>query len=931
MLTEFIKKRIVKSLIGEIAGLTPALFELAGHGLIEVLENKKLIHHGINKDHQFSGYTVDSFSNDSMVVAQYSTTQGYFENDDTADAPRFDKIEGDIASAEKHRKPGPTTKIYLLSSQEEPPSFRAKFNKTDTPNRLRDALIVFDAREIAKRIYDTSIANTEVATFFRQFFGGFSQDLDNFAYYGKLPAQCDHHQSDKGIIDAIRQHFAKGERIAVLHGVSGSGKTQAAIDYVRNDTSFESYIWLASGDWKPDIPLTAVQRSRGGSAVNVVGLFNSAKTILVIDKLDQNPDAKVFEELAPGFAKGGVVLVTSQVALPGVSGHLPMPQFAKDVAIRILDEDPANASETCVRFLAACRFSPLLLSAARKIIQSQNLEHDAFYSEILASPEALDGDDGTSIMRRMLERLEAAPREALAKVAQSGLGTHDGAFLNHFLGAMPRVSLQRLAVLTAANTPGMMSVHDLICKAMRADVDARPMVASIESYIDTHQGEMGPSVLRQMHVSRHQLFAEHERRGAREPDWLAYALLQITDTKQRVFGAYFSVKIGDTANLAALMCLIDAREQHAYSLADEKERQTFYERCVEEYREALKAAKGKSKAELLHHLGKANRRVGRQDESLECFQSLLQLEPEWHATHGQIAHLGAGKKANDKIRAEGEKSIRFLIGRMLDDPWEMPLRVSMAALSNLRSYRRFIGELTENPQAVEALAEVIAMSALEGLEQFYDAFSAFTSMFGYRHEEICINLGETLGDMFAVPPDSVSAEHRLSVCEALTNVALAARRAGNETVWRRISELSSPFADAIVASGKLNPFTARGIAKAYNVAGAPQKALDVIAMVSPEGMSHWILYRKAEAQLALGLPEALGTARQALAEAEGDDRPVPGIASYYDQVSQCLEQAGNLPGATEHARIALERCEPGSYRAILEQRFEALAHAVRRG
>jgi hypothetical protein len=95
-------------------------------------------------------------------------------------------------------------------------------------------------------------------------------------------------------------------------------------------------------------------------------------------------------------------------------------------------------------------------------------------------------------------------------------------------------------------------------------------------------------------------------------------------------------------------------------------------------------------------------------------------------------------------------------------------------------------------------------------------------------------------------------------------------------------------------------------------------------------VSHWILYRKAEAQLVLRLPEALGTARQALAEAEGDRKPVRGIASYYDQVSQCLEQAGDFPGAAEQARIAFERCEAGTYRATLERRYETLAQASAR-
>lgn len=929
MLQESVKRRIVKSLVDEIAGLDPLHLELCGHGLLEILEGQKLVHHGINKDYKFVGYTVDTFSNDSMVVGQYSTEEGYFENDGTKDKPRFKKIEKDIQSAEKHRKPKRTTRIYLLSTQEEPPSFRAKFNQTDVANRLRGELTILDAREQAKRIYELSIANPHAASFFRSFFAGFSQDLDNFEYYGKLPAQCDNHQSDTGIIAAIRQHFAAGENIAVLHGVSGSGKTQAAIDFVHHEAdTFENYVWLAGGDWHPDTPLTAVQRARGGAAINVVGLFNSAKTILVIDKLDQDLEVSALKELAPGFAKGGVVLVTSQVASPGVSRHLPMPTFSKEVAIRILGEDPSKASTTCERFVAACRFSPLLLSAARKIIDSQNLPSDAFYEGILAAPEALDSDDGTSIMRRMLERLDEPLREALGKIAKSGSSTHDGAFLIHYLGAVPRVRLQRLAILTAARSPGVMSVHDLICKAMRIDVDSHALTVAIETYIDSCQGEMTPSVLRQIHISRSQLLAEHEQRGEREPDWLVYALLQISDTKQEVFQAYVDRKIDRTVGLAALMCLIDAREQHAYSIADNEERQAFYVRSIEEYKEALATANGRAKSELLHHLGKAYRRTGRADEALKCFKQLLELEPEWHAAHGQIAHLGAQRGTDAAIKAEGEKSLRFLIDQITADAYAVPLRVSMAALSILRSYYNLVRELIDDPSTVEVLAEVIAMSALEGLDQFYDAFVAFTSKFGYQYQQISINLAETASEMFSVSPDLIGREQQKSACEALANVAQAARRSGNESLSRRLSELSCKCADVILASGKINSYEARGIAKAFTIAGEPSRALEVIDRVPAGEINHWLLYRKAEAQLALGLPEALKTAEEAMAQALVDKKAQRQISPYYDLLSRCFEYFGDLPAAFKNTEIALKHSEDGKYRRALEERLEKLRQAM---
>ena len=48
MLFESIKKRIISRLVDEISALDPTHLELAGHGLVELVENKRLVHHGIN-------------------------------------------------------------------------------------------------------------------------------------------------------------------------------------------------------------------------------------------------------------------------------------------------------------------------------------------------------------------------------------------------------------------------------------------------------------------------------------------------------------------------------------------------------------------------------------------------------------------------------------------------------------------------------------------------------------------------------------------------------------------------------------------------------------------------------------------------------------------------------------------------------------------
>jgi tetratricopeptide (TPR) repeat protein len=926
---EHIKKRIISGLIDEIKYLDAVGLELVGHNVISILEDKRMIHHGINKDYKPSGYTVDSFSNDSTIVTEYSTEKDYFgDKSPTNSPPSYKKIDNDITHAINHKTPDGPDKIYLVSNQEEPPSFRSKFNTTPIARSYGKRVIIFDSRELAKSIYDQSIANSSHADFYKQFFPGFSQDLDNNEYYGRIPARCENHISDAGLLDVISHQYEQGHNVCVLHGVSGSGKTQASIDFIHyKGKDFANYIWISGDDWKRDTSLNSIQRSRGGSPINVAGIFNSVKTILVIDSIERSLEKTQFVELESGFKRGGVVLTTSQLATPGSPIYLAMPALSKEVATQILGEDPINATETCVKFVEICRFLPLILSTARNIVEREGVARDDFYKEILNAPEGISGPDGTSIMRRILTKLETGTLEGLRKVANSGTSVHDLNFLRNFLGVNPCTNLQRLSLLLPTNTPGVMKVHDLVCFAVQDDPNSTVIAEAIEEFIGKYHGEMTPSVLREIHLGYKQIYDEHVRRGERTPDWLTYGLLQVeSEVKQGIHEKIFSTRITPDFPLASVMCIIDAKEVHSYTIESSDSRREYYSQCAEEFEKALAEVTDENvKAELLHHRGKALRRCGQYEVALDCFTQLLELKPEWHAAYGQIAHLGTLRDVGEHIQQRGEKSLGLLVASILEGPLSVPLRVSLAALAKLRSYSNLVRELSSRPEDVQKLADVISISALEGFGQFYEAFVSFTSIFGYHNSLCCVCLAEELPEMLAMPPKLVEREQWVSACEALTNTAIAAGRTGKKDLSTRIADASIKFADAVSACEELRSFDARAVAKAYTTAGMPQKALEAIAKVSEDRIDHWLLYRKAEAQLAVGeQKEALQTAIKAFNLATKDPRAKSRISSYHDLQSQCHEALGDKDAALVEARHALEKCEDDQYNEAISNRILSL-------
>jgi len=188
-----------------------------------------------------------------------------------------------------------------------------------------------------------------------------------------------------------------------------------------------------------------------------------------------------------------------------------------------------------------------------------------------------------------------------------------------------------------------------------------------------------------------------------------------------------------------------------------------------------------------------------------------------------------------------------------------------------------------------------------------------------------VDLAEALPEMLAIPPELVESKQWVSACEALTNTATAADRIGKNDLSFRITEASIKFAEAISASKELKAFDARAVAKAYITAKLPKKALEVIAKVPDARIDHWLLYRKTEAQLAVGEnQEALKSALKAFDLANEDSRANSRIPSYHELLSRCHEALGDNEPALVEAKLALEKCTDEQYQKTLAERVSSL-------
>jgi tetratricopeptide (TPR) repeat protein len=285
--------------------------------------------------------------------------------------------------------------------------------------------------------------------------------------------------------------------------------------------------------------------------------------------------------------------------------------------------------------------------------------------------------------------------------------------------------------------------------------------------------------------------------------------------------------------------------------------------------------------------------------------------------------------ADAATKAAGEASMRWLIDQMLFDFSAIPLRVSLAAITHLRSYPSVVKQIGHENQKVEQIAEVIAISALEGLDQFYEAFVAFTSKFAYEHENVVVALAESLPELLSVPPDSIDKRQWASACEALSNAARSANMAGKGKLASRLVASMQIFAQEIVASDVTNPYTVRVLMKAFIIADLPNDALDICEKAASGTKDHWILYRKSQALLAQGkTQDALTSGSEALHGALNDAKAQEHLPSYYEQLSKCAEAAVDHPSAISFCKEAINRCSKGKYLTHLQNRLAKLEQSI---
>jgi hypothetical protein len=327
----------IERLIEGIEKIGPgSSFERFGAKFLNHHLDMDLVHRGLNVQQNPVGGTVDSVDDAGVVAAEYSIEKGYFQGawtKPTKDMLHVLRTHHDIQD------------IYLLSAQSTSVAdiAAAKARVGSWPGFENRTVHFYDARRIAEVITDEMLLDDAALRDLFEHLPVLGRILNEDRATLMVPQVDPHRVALKIVEQTIEAQLSDENPVIALSGIGGSGKSNAAAAYVAAKSSaYQTPMWVEGGDISTIADLTETRLWRGGADLNVAGMLQSRRCLLVIDDL---PPSIQLSDLRALCAPGSHILVTRRET---EAGDITIPGLTPSEARKILDRDVTEPCPTAI-------------------------------------------------------------------------------------------------------------------------------------------------------------------------------------------------------------------------------------------------------------------------------------------------------------------------------------------------------------------------------------------------------------------------------------------------------------------------------------------------------------------------------------------------------------------------------------------------------
>jgi hypothetical protein len=734
-----LRKQLTLEIVNAIAALSGVEWEPLADRLVEWHAGVPLRHRGQSITGNPQGYTLDSYSDDGTVAAEYGTEANYFR---TLAKPKrdFAHVRDLLPSAET---------IYLLSNR--PATAQREIQiinwEIEVATTEGIALHVFTARDVAEYIVDVVLASDTASENIADYLEPVRQLRERYAASHALPTRPQGSVERPGVERDIKAALTT-HRVALVSGLSGIGKSESVVTVARAlGDRYDSTLWASGLSIHGAEDLRAADVTRRGLRENILGMLSTRSCLVILDDLSTGaPLDQVLDALQTHCNPSAGVIVTSQlsVARPFT---IDVPFLDDQQARKLLGNDaPMCPDDEFGRIWRAVGGHPMALR-----LLNGSVREGATWAEAAADAQRVDSltvlEKAANLVDLIFARWRGVVSRPLAFFRWCDSARVHADLFTHVMGSSALRTLRRLGLVTAGE-PDTIRLHDIVWSSLTtfeapAAVDEALFAQRLDEYVAVLAGE-DARTLRLNHLARvHQalllrlvnggapgrghLYAwlHHRGPGPIAVEMLPSALDYATDVERNSpdeFSAQVAAELAEAVVfLSPNTSQADAHSEHAALLRP-------FDVLADSPRLSTPARR-----RVRHHRAKALKRLRRHDDAVRELENIIAEAGEDEAppaTRLLLARTLTELPRGTTIEHPGPRAKAILLGLLTEaqcHPTQISTTVTLAAAELLRrnTVAADLGAVIRSHGAF--LESLIVAAAQRGLEQGPLAFAALAT------------------------------------------------------------------------------------------------------------------------------------------------------------------------------------------------------------
>jgi DNA replication protein DnaC len=827
--------------------LTGARFEQFSYIIVDQYFGEYELHHrGTNLAGAPVGHVVDTFSKCGKVVCEYSTDANYFVN--------TTKIDKDTRHALEHYS-GTLEKLLLLSNRLCNPKQQRAITEyiTEVADTVNVDIRIWDARKLSEYIVDDLLLDEEVTERLSHFLPSIRTIRNESAINLTLPKVEESYQKRADLEEFISTKLLAGNS-SVIVGFGGTGKSHFTVAIANSiKEQFDISLWLDASELEDINKLGLYDVFRNGHQLNLLGLLQSKKVLLVLDDLL----APVSQEQLEALCKNGSTILATRRKIAD-AGDWQLPLLDLNVARKILE---FGIETPCPDALAQKVYDivggyPLIYGLMNANMHSDDYEWEDIDNDCKAIAEYED-EKSQKLTERLLGHLLGSLATQLSFIKACNTKVIDLNFAKASISPIGIKKLVKSTILTKSGL-GFLKVHDVIFEALaNIDTGQTDIASLLQNYLKHSEYESWSSFLRVSH--RHNKLIYSLYRSTGNSIYLYSYLIASTPATliraeiQHPLEQFEAIKISlPTIDRIQISTLIESME-NLYLLdkeTSEDKAKEQLDQLLPIFVELINLVAGN--IELLklirHHYAKCLLRLGQESQAEAEFITLTQEHPSMHEAKLQLARIYARTNRADETKA--------LIEEILD-AWDTECRPSISValasfeLVSRSSMKAFKSEL--NSKYADLVALIIKEAMAFGYEHSYRAFGVFSGDWAYNHPDKFLDVFNYLPlPHLSSIPDNYT---KYSIGDLYREAGKICLRAGESKADTYLS-LALELYESVPSP---SPFQLRRIAETYCLKGICDTSESIcLSILSKSEKDPFVYFWLSKSQIGLDkLPEAL--------------------------------------------------------------------------